>query len=298
MTEYSFPQRSLQDIAHAIGTLRQLEQHIDAVRQDFMPGKEAPQLPSEVTQFHLKREIMALERQIRTALILAFGEHSSQVRRFRELGFAAATSRSFQDGMAILDGFIFDLEQKRLHLLDADESLSLEGIDALTDFYTERMLKRYLDHEVAWSQRQGEPFGLLLFRPSRWPSFRRRYDETVVKEVVISMACVLKTSARGYDFPCRLKEVEFGLVLRQMNELTINVVVQRIGRNFRAATNRVLPEVVLPLEFACAIYPYDAETIPGLFACVEKHWMISPSSTPDGLTKWSSAQPKPGLGAP
>lgn len=298
MTEYGFPQLSLQDIAHAIGTLRQLEQHIDAVRQDFMPGKEAPQLPSEVTQFHLKREIMALERQIRTALIVAFGEHSSQVRRFRELGFAAATSRSFQDGMVILDGFIFDLEQKRLHLLDAEGSVSLAGVDALTDFYTERMLKRYLEHEVAWSQRQGEPFGLLLLRPSHWTSFRRRYDETMVKELVISMACVLKTSARGYDFPCRLKEVEFGLVLRQMNELTINVVVQRIGRNFRAATNRFLPGVVLPLEFACAIYPYDAETIPSLFACVEKHWMISPSSPVDSHTKRPPAQPKIGLAAP
>jgi GGDEF domain-containing protein len=298
MTEYSSPPLSLQGIAHAIGTLRQLEQHIDVVRQDFMPGKEASQLPSEVTQFHLKREIMALERQIRSALIVAFGEHSSQVSRFRDLGFAAATSRSFQDGMVILDGFIFDLEQKRLHLLDAKEGISQAGIDALTDFYTERMLKRYLDHEVAWSQRQGEPFGLLLLRPSRWTSFRRQHDETIVKELVISMACVLKTSVRGYDFPCRLKEVEFGLVLRQMNELTINVVVQRIGRNFRAATHRVLPGVVLPLEFACAIYPYDAETIPGLFACVEKHWIISPSSSSDGLRKRPSTQPKPGVTAP
>src|SRR4051812_15922863 len=112
MTLYSFPQLSLQDIAHAIGTLRQLEQHIEAVRQDFMPGKDALHLPSEVTQFHLKREIAALERQIRTTLILTFGEHSSQVNRFRKLEFAAATALSFQDGMVVLDGFIFDLEQK------------------------------------------------------------------------------------------------------------------------------------------------------------------------------------------
>lgn len=279
MTQYSAPRLSLQDIAHAIGTLRQLEQHIEAVRQDFMPGKEAPQLPSEVTQFHLKREIMALERQIRTALIVAFGEHSSQVSRFRELGFAAATSRSFQDGMVILDGFIFDLEQRRLHLLSADGGVSLAGIDAMTDFYTEQMLKRYLEHEVAWSQRQGDPFGLLLLRPSHWASFKHRYDATIVKELVISMACVLKTSIRGYDIPCRLKEVEFGIVLRQMSELTINVVVQRIEGNFRAATKRVLPGVVLPLEFASAVYPYDAETIPSLFSSAERHWTICSSGS-------------------
>lgn len=293
MTRYSSPQLSLQDIAHAIGTLRQLEQHIDAVRQDFMPVKDAPQLPSEVTQFHLKREIMALERQIRTALIVTFGEHSSQVSRFRELGFAAATSRSFQDGMVVLDGFIFDLEQKRLHLLNANGELCEAGIDAMTDFYTERMLKRYLEHEVAWCQRQGEPFGLLLVRPSQWASFKRRYAKTIVKEVVISMACVLKTSVRGYDFPCRLKEIEFGLVLRQTSELTINVVVQRISTNFCAATKQVLPGVALPLEFASAIYPYDAETIPGLFASAEKHWMIS-----SGSTNPPSTESKTDLAAP
>jgi GGDEF domain-containing protein len=294
MSPYSSPQLSLQDIAHAIGTLRQLEQHIEAVQQDFMPGKDAPQLPSEVTQFHLKRELMALERQIRTTLILAFGEHSSQVHRFREFGFAAAMSRSFRDGMIILDSFIFDLEQKRLHLLDADGSVSLAGIDAMTDFYTERMLKRYLEQEVAWSQRQGEPFGLLFLRPSQWATFKHRSDKTIVKELIISMACVLKTSARGYDLPCRLKEVEFGLVLRQVSELTINVVVQRIVGSFRAATKRILPGVVLPLEFASAIYPYDAETISGLFASAETHWRISPSSSADQL----STQLKTGLTAP
>jgi hypothetical protein len=90
------------------------------------------------------------------------------------------------------------------------------------------------------------------------------------------MACVLKTSIREYDLPFRLKEAEFSLVLRHMNELTIDAVIQRISEGFRTATNRILPGVVLPLEFAHAIYPYDAENIPGLFSSAEKHWMVSP----------------------
>src|SRR5687768_15057549 len=139
MTIYRAPELSVGNIAQAIGTLRQLEQQIDAVRQDFMSEGKGPQLPSEVTQFHLKREMVALERQIRTALMSAFGEHSSQVDRFRGLGFVAATSRSLQDGVIILDGFIFDLEQKRLHLLESNGSPSLPGLDPTTDLYTERM---------------------------------------------------------------------------------------------------------------------------------------------------------------
>jgi hypothetical protein len=49
----------------------------------------------------------------------------------------------------------------------------------------------------------------------------------------------------------------------------------------------------LPLEFASAIYTYDAETISGLFASAETHWRISPSSSADQL----STQLKTGLTA-
>jgi diguanylate cyclase (GGDEF)-like protein len=263
MTIHRAPELSVDDIAQAIGTLRQLEQQIDAVRRDFMSEGKGPQLPSEVTQFHLKREMVALERQIRTALISAFGAHSSQVDRFRGLGFVAATSRSLQDGLTILDGFIFNLEQKRLHLLESNGSSSLPGLDPTTDLYTERMLRRYLDHEVVWSQRQGDPFGLLLFRLSHWPSLKQRYGESIAKELVISIACVFKTSLRGYDFPCRLNNGEFAAILRQTNGLGMNLVVRRMTANLGAATTRLLPGVVLGMEFACAVYPFDAESITG-----------------------------------
>lgn len=285
MTLYGARDLSVRDIAHAIGTLRQLEQQIDAVRQDFMSEGQGPQLPSEVTQFHLKREMVALERQIKTALISSFGEHSSQVDRFRESGFVGATSRSLQDGLTILNGFVFDLEQKRLHLLESNGSSSLPGLDPTTDLYTERMLKRYLDHEVVWSQRQGDPFGLLLFRLSHWPSLKQRYGESIAKELVISIACVLKTSLRGYDFPCRLNNGEFAAILRQTNGLGMNLVVRRIAANLGAATTRLLPGVILGMEFACAVYPFDAESITGLFSYAADHWTLVTNASSQGIRK-------------
>jgi diguanylate cyclase (GGDEF)-like protein len=274
MTIYRAPELSVADIAQAIGTLRQLEQQIDAVHQDFLSEGKGPPLPPEVTQFHLKREMVALERQIRTAVISAFGEHSIQVDRFRKSGFVAATSRSLQDGLTILDGFIFDLEQKRLHLLESNGSSSLPGLDAATDLYTESMLRRCLDHELVWSQRQGDPFGLLLLRLSHWPSLKQRYGESIAKELVISIACVLKTSLRGYDFPCRLNNGEFAAMLRQTNGLGMDLVVRRMTANLEAATTRLLPGVVLGMEFACALYPFDAESITGLFSYAADHWTL------------------------
>jgi diguanylate cyclase (GGDEF)-like protein len=291
----STPQQSIEEIEESISTLRQLEQHMEAVRKDFAPEGNGPQLPSEVTQFHLRREMGALERQIREAIVLAFGEHSSQVRQFRELRFIEATARSFKDGLLILDGFIFDLEQKRLHLLEAIGSPPRPGIDLTTDLYTEQMLARYLDHEVAWSQRQGEPFGLLLLRLRNWPALKQRYDESATKEVVISMACVLKTSLRGYDFPCRLKEAEFGVVLRQANALGVDVVAQRILTHFSAASTRLPFGADLRIEFSSAIYPFDAENIKGLFSYAADHWMIGTDhqcSDLSAMDKKSRRQPK------
>ena len=281
MTIYRAAQLSVGDIAHAIGILRQLKQQIDAVRQDFMSEEKGPQLRSEVTQFHLKREMVALERQIRTALICAFGEHSSQVDRFRGVGFIAGTSRSLQDGSTSLDGFIFDLEQKRVHLLESNGSSSLPGLDPITDLYTERMLRRYLDHEVVWSQRQGDSFGLLLLRLSHWPSLKQGYGESISKELLISISCVLKTSLRGYDFPCRLNNGEFAAILRQTNGLGMNLVVRRVTANLGAATTRLLPGVVLGMEFACAVYPFDADSITGLFSYAADHWtLVTNASSP------------------
>jgi diguanylate cyclase (GGDEF)-like protein len=272
MTVYNTPQLSVGDIAEAIGTLRQLSHQIEGVRQDFLTEGDGPQLPAEVTQLHLRREMTALERQIRETLIHTFGEHSRQARQFRESGFAAATAGRLKEGLVHLDGFIFDLEQTRLHLLEANGSPPVPGIDPMTDLYTEPMLRRYLEHEVAWSQRHGDPFGLLFVRLPHWSVFKERYAPSIAKELVISMACILKTSLRGYDFPSRLKDMEFAAVLRGTNGLGVNVVTQRMKGNCDAAIKHLLPGVVVPLEYCSAIYPYDAESIETLFSYAADHW--------------------------
>jgi len=266
------PELSLATIARAMGTLRQLKQHIEAVRQDFMPEGDRPQLPSEVTQFHLRREMMALDRQIRQALLIAFGEHSTQVRQFRELRFGSAASRSFQDGRLLLDRFIGDLERRRLHVLGASGAPAVPGIDPMTDLYTEAMLRRYLAHEMAWSQREGDPLGLLLLRFPQWSSLTRCYGESIAKEWVISMACVLKTSPRAYDFPCRLNDAEFGVALRRATALDIHEITRRMMLGVGAAAAHLLPDAELPIEVTSAIYPYDAEHIDDLFAYAAAHW--------------------------
>jgi hypothetical protein len=70
---------------------------IEGVRLDFF-GERNEGLPEEVTQLYLRRETVALGRQIEQALTLAFGDNSRQRGRLRELGLTAASSQS--DGRA------------------------------------------------------------------------------------------------------------------------------------------------------------------------------------------------------
>jgi diguanylate cyclase (GGDEF)-like protein len=283
MTVSQTPERSMEKIAHAIGTLRQLKQQIEAVRQDFMSGDAGPPLPTEVTQFHLRREMSALDRQIRQALLNAFGEHSTQVRQFESVGFTSRITPGLTNVLIILDGFIFELEQQRLHRVDATSSPLDSGLDPVTDLYTERMLRRFLQQELAWSDRHGDSFGLLLLQLPTWPSLRAR-GGSIANELVMGMAAVLKTSVRAHDFPCRLKGGTFGVVLRQLNPCDVPTVTQQLLTNFTMVAKRTLGEENIPIESTVAIYPYDAESIEGLFAYAQSHWSGSSHKPSDEKT--------------
>jgi hypothetical protein len=89
---------------------------IEGVRLDFF-GERNEGLPEEVTQLYLRRETVALGRQIEQALTLAFGDNSRQRGRLRELGLTAASSRSLMDVQLLVSSYIADLQQIRVELL-------------------------------------------------------------------------------------------------------------------------------------------------------------------------------------
>jgi diguanylate cyclase (GGDEF)-like protein len=278
------PSLTLTEIAHATGMLRQLKQHLEAVREDFMGDQGAcPHVPPDVAAFHLRREMVTVERHIRQALTVAFGEGSAEVRQFRDVRFAQATSESLKQGQLILDRSILELEQKRLHLGEPTP-MSGPAIDGLTDLYTEVILNRYLAHEIAWSQRHGEPFGLLLLR---LPNFS--WEASLAKDLMISAACILRAALRGYDIPCRVNEAEFAIILRQTNALEVHQVAVRITTALQAAARRILPLTELLIEWTSAVYPYDAESLEGLFSYAGQHWAAASGQFADGPVEASTS---------
>ena len=91
--------------------------------QDFL-AEEPGLLPLEVAQVHLQRATEALAEQIEKALTLAFGHDSPPLHQFWGVGFLPASGCSVTDMQLCLDRIIFDLQQKRLTLLQSSAKFS------------------------------------------------------------------------------------------------------------------------------------------------------------------------------
>lgn len=225
-----------------------------------------------------------LERQIREGLIAAFGKDAPEFRDHQRFHFSTASADSLREGLTMLDRILFQLERARLHRLEEQGGSVLPGIDTMTQFYTEPLFVRYLEHEVSWCHRYGDPFSVLLFRISNWIDVKERHGTLIGNEVLIGIASVCKTTVRGYDYHGRLGEIEFAIALRHANALGVASVAQRLLCHLAMALNRIVPQDSVVWEFATVTYPFDAETIADLLSTARGHWAVfSEHAHPDAV---------------
>ncbi|WP_447976714.1 GGDEF domain-containing protein [Candidatus Nitrospira bockiana] len=264
------PSSVLRQLELNIRRLRQVQQQIEAVRRDFLVEEHEHRLPPEVTQLHLRRELRQVERHLIDAVRAAFGEESGQFEEVAESGGLGGSPRSFNEQSRLLERLLFDLEQQRLQLLVHAERRSIAGIDLATDLFTAPLLERSVHQEVAWSQRSGTPFALVLLTVADWPDLKRQYPPETITDVIISLACVLKTTLRGYDVPCRLEEAEFAVVLREADAVGAANVAHRLSTNFTASVAALPLQRPPALTMSIGVYPFDAETALDLIATVRR----------------------------
>jgi diguanylate cyclase (GGDEF)-like protein len=267
--------RTVEHIEDSISRLRHLQEQIETARQNFLPREDhGTRIPAEVTTFHLQKELVALGREVKSSVRSAFGEQSKQYRGLIDVRSHESRSPGFQEYLAVLDRLIFDLHQERLHCLQDTDSPPLPGIDPMTDLYTERMLVRYLEHELAWAQRCGTHFGVIYIRIQNWPSAKRKYAVRTVNEIIVSMACVFKTYLRAHDYAARVNDCEFAAIAREVNSVSINGVVQHLVVNFQLLAHPVLPGTIFPIEYTTVIYPFDGETVKALLSKAARNWSL------------------------
>ena len=268
--------RTVEHIEDSISRFRHLQEQIEIVRKDFLPAEDhRNRQPVEVTTFHVQKEMLALGREIKSSVRSVFGEHSKQYRTLiDDLRSHGSRSPGFHEYLAVLDRLIFDLHQERLHCLQDSNAPPLPGIDPLTDLYTERMLVRYLDHEVAWADRCGTHFGVIAIRIKNWPSVKQQYAARTVNEIIVSLACVFKTSLRAHDYAARVNECEFAACVREVNSVSINGVVRHLVVNFQLLAHPVLPGTIFPVEYTTVIYPFDGENVKALLSKATQSWSL------------------------
>ena len=262
----------LQQVETGIRQLRQLEQQLDTVREDFAScSEEEVRLSSDVIASHLQRQLMTLNRQIRQTIVQAFGEQSKQYETFEALRGAGPQSGSVPSYGHYVKACLFDLHRERLQL-QYESSVPQPGIDPSTDLYTAGMLLRFLEHEIAWAQRGSGFFGVILLRLRERPLPKADHPDWATHELIMSCACVLKTSLRGYDVACRLTDKEFAAVLRDVDSVTIQIAVSRLVKQVRLASQRCLGMANVAIDVATAIYPFNGETVKDLLLHGRTHW--------------------------
>ena len=95
----------------------------------------------------------------------------------------------------------------------AEEAMRLAAVDELTGLATFRMLKVRLEHEVARSDRSGEPFGVLFVDMDGFKAVNDSRGHEVGNKVLEGVGRELESSVRKTDMAARYGGDEFVLVL-------------------------------------------------------------------------------------
>jgi diguanylate cyclase (GGDEF)-like protein len=174
-----------------------------------------------------------------------------------------------------LENFIFQLEAKRLeflgrHLKHANHAAD---IDPLTDLYSQRLLERYVRHELDRSRRYGYAVALVIISLRNWKAVKADHGSTLANAILVNMACACRASLRGYDYLSRTDEDKFALLLPQADSPVAHAVLRRISEKFHQALKRLSPELPITLEFGTATFPFDGENPTRLFYTAMTHRM-------------------------
>ena len=102
----------------------------------------------------------------------------------------------------------------------AEENSALQELalhDPLTDLYNRRFLDAALPREFARAERDGKPLAIIMTDIDHFKKVNDRYGHAAGDEALITLANVLKKSARESDLICRYGGEEFVAIMPSMS---------------------------------------------------------------------------------
>ncbi len=139
-----------------------------------------------------------------------------------------------------LDGEGFTHEDlKLLSSLASQAAVTIENFrlyhlavfDGLTNLHIHRYFQAWLEKEFAKSKRYGSPLSLILLDIDHFKKFNDTYGHQIGDLVLMSVAKVLKETAREVDLVARYGGEEFAAVLPETDEEGAKIFAERLRRN-------------------------------------------------------------------
>jgi diguanylate cyclase (GGDEF)-like protein len=129
-----------------------------------------------------------------------------------------------------------DAETRRLRIqnlqqaLEAQSDHSASMVDSLTNVFTRAFLRDLLQGEIARSERNNRPCGLLMCDLNRFKEINDRFGHLTGDFVLAQVAAILKNCVRGSDFIVRYGGDEFLIILSETDAQGGEIVRQRIRK--------------------------------------------------------------------
>jgi len=111
--------------------------------------------------------------------------------------------------------------------------LSLSFTDSMTGLYNRRFFDKTLAQEVNRCQRYNRHCSLMLIDIDHFKRVNDTYGHDAGDEIIQQVAGILQKNVRGLDVVSRIGGEEFAIILPETPPNNVNVVVERLLREFR-----------------------------------------------------------------
>ena len=140
------------------------------------------------------------------------------------------------NGWMLYREWFFRRWRKRLSRENADaeaqqpgQIFDPSGIDPVTGLHTRAFIEQQLGKEIARARRQNTALSLATIHLDDFAEATKRYGLSATDAALKELARRLKKACRGSDFPARLAEDDFLLVLPECNLGEVKSVLNRLG---------------------------------------------------------------------
>lgn len=130
--------------------------------------------------------------------------------------------------------------------------------DALTRLPNEYLLMDRLNQAVALSERGTNIFALLMVRPEMLSQLEQRLGQTLVDQLIISIAARLQQTFREPDTITRRQDSHFSILIPQLaDKQALGKLILRLKKTLSEPFHIDSTSIRMSFSVSQAVYPYD-----------------------------------------